>query len=162
MGERLIKIAADDLEARAKNTLRENSDDLDDEEGSTAKSEEAENNRIENDFGGALKTIKSLSFVNVKNVASSILKKEDISSCEYLYTKMLLTGMCDKNMKYVMIDEVQDYTMAQLLVFKKYFPNARFMLLGDEFQSIRKGTVTFKEIEERWKEVCSSSTYDKL
>ena len=47
-----------------------------------------------------------------------------------------------------MVDEIQDYTMAQLQVLFKYYPNARFMLLGDEFQSIRRGTLTFDAIEE--------------
>ena len=55
-------------------------------------------------------------------------------------------------MKYVMIDEVQDYTRAQMMIFEKYFPNARFMLLGDEFQAVREGCVTFKELEEMAKE----------
>ena len=65
---------------------------------------------------------------------------------------MELTGICDKNMRYVMIDEVQDYTISQLRVFRRFFPNARFMLLGDEFQAIREGTLSFKQIEELAKE----------
>jgi DNA helicase-2/ATP-dependent DNA helicase PcrA len=46
-----------------------------------------------------------------------------------------------------MVDEVQNYTKAQMMILKKYFPRAKFMLLGDEFQAIRPGTVTFKELE---------------
>jgi DNA helicase-2/ATP-dependent DNA helicase PcrA len=61
---------------------------------------------------------------------------------------MELTGECDRNMRYVMVDEVQDYTMAQMMVFRKFFPNASFMLLGDEFQAIREGTITFDRIKE--------------
>ena len=61
---------------------------------------------------------------------------------------MELTGLCDRNMKYMMIDEVQDYTKAQLMVFRKFFPNAKFMLLGDENQAIREGTISFSEIKE--------------
>ena len=45
-----------------------------------------------------------------------------------------------------MIDEVQDYTKPQLMTLAKYFVNAKFMLLGDEFQSIRDNNVTFQEI----------------
>jgi DNA helicase-2/ATP-dependent DNA helicase PcrA len=48
----------------------------------------------------------------------------------------------------IFVDEVQDYTRAQMMVFEKFYPNARFMLLGDEFQAIREGTVKFKEIEQ--------------
>ncbi|MCR4902836.1 MAG: UvrD-helicase domain-containing protein [Butyrivibrio sp.] len=148
MGVRLIQTVSDELEHRAKNFLRNNDNNKDDDSSSTAKSEQAENNRIENDFGGALSTIKRCNFVNIKHVAQRILSRPNITAAEWLYTKMELTGICDRNMRYVMIDEVQDYTKAQMIVFRKYFPNARFMLLGDEFQAIRTGTITFAEIAE--------------
>lgn len=152
MGVRLIQTAVDELEVRAKNALLNMDKDVEEESDSTAKSEKAENNRIENDFGGALRSIKHCSFINVSHIAKRILGTDHITAAEWLYTKMELTGMCDRNMRYVMIDEVQDYTKAQLIVFRKFFPNARFMLLGDEYQAIREGTVSFKEIEEMSKE----------
>ena len=148
MGVRLIQIASDELEQRAKNSLRNMDNDSGEESESAPGSEKAEENLIENDFGGALSNIRHCSWVNVKHVAQRILKRDDITAAEWLYTKILLTGICDKNMRYVMVDEIQDYTMAQLQVLFKYYPNARFMLLGDEFQSIRRGTLTFDAIEE--------------
>ena len=148
MGVRLIQIASDELEQRAKNSLRNMDNDSGEESESAPGSEKAEDNLIENDFGGALSNIRHCSWVNVKHVAQRILKRDDITAAEWLYTKILLTGICDKNMRYVMVDEIQDYTMAQLQVLFKYYPNARFMLLGDEFQSIRRGTLTFEAIEE--------------
>ncbi len=148
MGVRLIQIASDDLEQRAKNSLHNMSVDSFDESDSVAKSDSAEDNRIENDFGGALSNIRHCSWVNVKHVAQRILGRQHITAAEWLYTKMELTGLCDRNMRYVMVDEIQDYTAAQLQVLFKYYPNARFMMLGDEFQSIRRGTLTFAEIEE--------------
>ncbi len=148
MGVRLIQIASDELEQRAKNSLRNMDNDSGEESESAPGSEKAEENLIENDFGGALSNIRHCSWVNVKHVAQRILKRDDITAAEWLYTKILLTGICDKNMRYVMVDEIQDYTMAQLQVLFKYYPNARFMLLGDEFQSIRRGTLTFEAIEE--------------
>ena len=148
MGVRLIQIASDELEQRAKNSLRNMDNDSGEESESAPGSEKAEDNLIENDFGGALSNIRHCSWVNVKHVAQRILKRDDITAAEWLYTKILLTGICDKNMRYVMVDEIQDYTMAQLQVLFKYYPNARFMLLGDEFQSIRRGTLTFDAIEE--------------
>lgn len=148
MGVRLIQIVSDELEQRAKKAMRSLETEQDEDSESVAKSEDAEDNRIENDFGGALRNIRQCGFVNIKRIASRILKKDNITAAEWLYTRMELTGICDRNMRYVMVDEVQDYTKAQMLVFRKYFPNARFMLLGDEFQSIRKGTITFAEIEE--------------
>lgn len=82
------------------------------------------------------------------HIAKRILGTDHITAAEWLYTKMELTGLCDRNMKYMMIDEVQDYTKAQLMVFRKFFPNAKFMLLGDENQAIREGTISFSEIKE--------------
>ncbi len=150
-GVRLMQTVSDELEQRAKNALH-NMDRDDEDESDVAKSDKAENNRLENDFGGALRNIKHCGFVNVTHVAQRILGNRHISAAEWLYTKMLLTGLCDRNMRYVMVDEVQDYTKAQMMVFKKFFPNSRFMLLGDEFQAIREGTITFAEIEAMAKE----------
>ncbi len=148
MGIRLIQISSDELEHRAKNALHNIAEDSFNDSGSVAKSDAAEDNRIENDYGGALRTIRHYGWINVMHVAQRILKSTHITAAEWLYTKLELTGDCDRNMKYVMIDEVQDYTVAQMMIFRKYFPNARFMLLGDEFQAIREGTITFAEIEE--------------
>ena len=148
LGVRLIQTVSDELEARAKNALHNMDFDSDEETDSVAGSETAEDNRIENDFGGALSTIRRCGFVDVKHVAQRILGSSQVTAAEWFYTRMELTGEADKNMRYVMIDEVQDYTTAQLMVFRKFFPNARFMLLGDEFQAIREGTVTFDKISE--------------
>ena len=147
MGVRLIQTVADELEERAKNILR-TKDIFNEDSESAAGSDSAEENRIENDFGGALSFIRRCNFVNIKHVAQRILGSEYITAAEWIYAKMELTGKCDRNVRYVMIDEVQDYTEAQLMVFSKFFPNARFMLLGDEFQAIRKGTISFDRIKE--------------
>lgn len=148
LGVRLIQIVSDELEQRAKNILRNSDHYTDNESDSVSKSDSADDNRIENDFGGAIRTIKKCGWINVLHIAQRILGTSHITAAEWLYTKMELTGECDRNMRYVMIDEIQDYTKAQLMVFRKYFPNARFMLLGDEYQSIREGTITFAEIAE--------------
>ncbi len=149
MGVRLFQICADELEQRTKNNLKNLADDnLDDSSDSVAGSDKAENNRLENDFGVALRQIKHFGWINITHIAQRILGHSHITAAEWLYTKMEISGMCDRNMRYVMVDEVQDYTKAQLFIFSKFFPNARFMLLGDEFQAIREGTITFEEIKE--------------
>ncbi len=151
-GVRLTHTSSDELEQRAKNALHNLDTDTDNSSDSVAKSDSAEDNRIENDFGGALSQIRSFGWINVTRIAQRILGHSHITATEWLYTKMELTGECDRNMRYVMIDEVQDYTKAQLMVFRKYYPNAKFMLLGDEYQAIREGTISFKEIEEMAKD----------
>lgn len=148
LGMRLIQIASDELEQRAKNNMRNMDDENDEASEATAGSENAKENRIENDFGGALSTIRNCGFINITHIVQRILGVKKVTSAQWLYARMELTGRCDKNMRYVMVDEVQDYTRAQMMVFEKFYPNARFMLLGDEFQSIREGTVKFKEIEQ--------------
>ncbi len=147
-GVRLIQIAVDELEERAKGALRNLEDNISNEAEGEPKSEEADNNRIENDFGGALANIRRYNWINVTKIAQRILGNKKITPAEWLYTKMELTGLCDRNMRYVMVDEVQDYSVAQMMVFRKFFPNASFMLLGDEFQAIREGTLTFAKIKE--------------
>ena len=147
-GMRLIQVAVDELEERAKGSLRNLEDNISNEAEGEPKSEEADNNRLENDFGGALASIRKYNWINVTKIAQRILGNRDITAAEWLYTKMELTGLCDRNMRYVMVDEVQDYSVAQMMVFRKFFPNAGFMLLGDEFQAIREGTLTFAKIKE--------------
>ena len=50
------------------------------------------------------------------------------------------------NAKYVMVDEVQDYTTAQLVILRRYFRRAHFLLLGDENQAISTTRRSFAEI----------------
>jgi DNA helicase-2/ATP-dependent DNA helicase PcrA len=107
-----------------------------------------EQNRITNQYGGAFSTIYRFGFIDVEKVGCRILHKKRLTSAEWIWLKMLLTGMGDKNVRYVMIDEVQDYTAAQLMVLRRYFGRAKFMMLGDEFQAIRPGTVSFAKIHE--------------
>ena len=107
-----------------------------------------EQNRITNQYGGAFSTIHHFGFIDIEKIGCRILHKKRLTSAEWIWLKMLLTGMSDKNVRYVMIDEVQDYTAAQLMVLRRYFGRARFMMLGDEFQAIRPGTVSFSKIHE--------------
>ena len=151
-GKRLIQTTADELEHRAKNRLHRMAEEQETDDDTDAVIGAAEERRLENDYGGAIRNIRKYAWINVKRVAQRILGTDHISETEWLFTMLELTGFCDLNMRYVMIDEVQDYTRAQLEVLRKYYPNAHFMLLGDEFQSIREGTVSFAEIEEMTRE----------
>lgn len=55
----------------------------------------------------------------------------------YIYLYDLLTGrLGDRRMRYVFIDEVQDYDAFQLAYLKYSFPEARFTMLGDLNQAI--------------------------
>lgn len=157
-GERLIQIAIDDLKELAKHEIRRKERDEEREDGedsadmradrSPSSEARAEDNRIQNQYGGAFYAINTCQWLDIDRIGYRLLGKKRLSAIEWLYLRMLLTGQKDVRTKYVMVDEVQDYTPAQLLVLKKYFPRARFMLLGDEFQAIREGTSSFAQIHE--------------
>ncbi|GAK30913.1 possible DNA helicase [Weissella oryzae SG25] len=60
-----------------------------------------------------------------------------------LYLRDLLSGAgTNQQMRYVFVDEMQDYSMAQLLYLQHAFPTAKFTLLGDSEQAL------FREIEQ--------------
>lgn len=101
----------------------------------------------ENQFGGVAEKIRSLDWLDINAIGKHILGKDDLTPAEYTYLKMSLTGFSDHNTRYIIVDEVQDYTEAQLMIMTKYFKNAHFMMLGDEFQSIHSGTAAFRDIE---------------
>ncbi|SFG49338.1 HelD family protein [Oribacterium sp. WCC10] len=102
-----------------------------------------------NQFGGAAEKIRNLDWLDINAIGKHILGKDDLTPAEYTYLKLSLTGISDHNTRYVIVDEVQDYTEAQIMLMTKYFKNAHFMMLGDEFQSIHSGTATFGDLD-RW------------
>ena len=81
---------------------------------------------------------------------------ENLSAIEWLYLKLALVGGGMRHARYVMIDEVQDYSAAQLMCLARYFGKAHFMMLGDENQAIREGTASFDEIREVFTRACGS------
>lgn len=168
-GVRLIQVTMDELLEEAKHALRKKSDpDADEdageneeraEETETSRGQEAgvaldpkEENRLQNNYGGAFKMIRECGWLNFDHIGQRLLGKKKLTSIEWFYLKMALTGECDRTARYVCIDEVQDYTEAQLMVFERYFINAKFMLLGDEFQSIREGNIAFADIHRMFEE----------
>ena len=97
-------------------------------------------------YAGAHEDIDASSWVRIDRIGMRLLGKETLASTEWIYLKMLLTGECERDARYVMLDEVQDYTVAQLMVLARYFPNAHFLLLGDQHQAINEGTATFDDV----------------
>jgi DNA helicase-2/ATP-dependent DNA helicase PcrA len=104
-------------------------------------------------FGAAHDQIEDARWLNVDRIGREILGTPHLSSTAYLYTKIAATGITRRDARYVMIDEVQDYTGAQLMVLARYFNKAHFLLLGDPNQAIKEGTATFDEIRSIFAEV---------
>ena len=63
-------------------------------------------NRIRNDYGGAFSAIEHFAFIDIEKIGRRILGRKSLSSAQWIWLKMLLTGICDRNVRYVMIDEV--------------------------------------------------------
>ena len=103
---------------------------------------------LEQRFAGAHEAIDRLDWLRLDRVAMRLLHTPSVSASEWLYLRLLIRGRGDTEARFVMIDEVQDYTLAQLMVLARHFSRAHFLMLGDEHQAIREGTATFAQIRE--------------
>lgn len=99
-------------------------------------------------FDDAYGMIARDEWLHVDHVAKRMLGAESLPPAAWLYLKMACTGLSNPDARYVMVDEVQDYSIVQLAVLARFFPRAHFMLLGDEHQAIREGGLTFDEVRD--------------
>lgn len=77
----------------------------------------------------------------------------DITTIDELVIRELISyhfinRKIDRSKKFVLIDEVQDYTYAQLALLRLRYPNAEFTLVGDENQAIFHSHIVFDQIAE--------------
>ncbi len=103
---------------------------------------------LEQRFAAAHDEVDKLSWLRLDRIAMRMLGTKSVSSSEWLYLRLLVTGRGDTDARFVMIDEVQDYTLTQLMVLARHFSRAHFLMLGDEHQAIREGTASFPQIRE--------------
>ncbi len=102
---------------------------------------------LETRFAEAFRMVEQDEWLRLDRIGLRLLENPNLTSVEWLYLRMAVTGLCDTDAKYVMIDEVQDYTAAQLALAARYFRRAHFLLLGDPNQAIAAQTATFDEIK---------------
>ena len=95
--------------------------------------------------------VENAGWLRLDRIGMRMLGASSLTAIEWLYLKVQLAGKVDEAAKLVVIDEVQDYSAAQLMVLARYFCNARFLMLGDENQAIWEGTASFAQIEQRFK-----------
>lgn len=74
----------------------------------------------------------------VENFRARKLSMADATPYMYLYD-LMIGRHGDRKMRFVFIDEIQDYTPYQLAYLKASFPKAKFTLLGDLNQAIFTG-----------------------
>lgn len=94
----------------------------------------------------AAETVERGDWLRYDRIGMRMLDVLSLSTVEWVYLKLALTGKADLSAKFVMVDEVQDYSAAQLMVLARYFARAHFLMLGDPNQAIRPGTASFDEI----------------
>jgi len=94
----------------------------------------------------AFEMLENTGWLRFDRVGMRLLGQQSISGAEWIYLKMAFTGKVDASAKFVMVDEVQDYSVTQLTVLARYFSRAHFLLLGDPNQAVRPGTASFDEI----------------
>ena len=99
-------------------------------------------------YGDAVRMVENDEWLRLDRIGMRLLDASNLSAVGWLYLKMTVTGMGNPQAKYVMIDEVQDYTQAQLAVLARYFRRAHFMLLGDPNQAIKPNTASYDQIRQ--------------
>lgn len=99
-------------------------------------------------YADARAAVENDSWLRIDRIGQRLLGEENLPPVAWLYLKMALTGLGNPAAKLVIIDEVQDYSAAQLMVLARYFRRAHLMLLGDENQAINPGTATFAQVRD--------------
>lgn len=73
--------------------------------------------------------------LTIENISTDKLEFQDITP--YMYFKSRIIGIgANKVIKYVLVDEAQDYTLFQYYILSMLFKNSNITLLGDLNQSI--------------------------
>ena len=93
-----------------------------------------------------LDSVDDAAWLRIDRIGRRMLNVETLDSVTWLYLKLALIGGGERHARYIMVDEVQDYTLTQLAVLERFFPHAHFLLLGDENQAVSSGTASFDEI----------------
>lgn len=106
---------------------------------------------VEHRYQAAYDAIDSLSWMKIDRIGMRMNGKTSLTAVEWLYVRILCVGSDISGMRYVMIDEVQDYTPAQLLVLGLIYKRAHLLMLGDPQQAIYERVSSF----ERMDEVCA-------
>lgn len=97
-------------------------------------------------YAEVFETVDHDDWLRLDRIGMRLLGTQGLAPLEWLYLKMVLTGLSNPQAKYVMIDEIQDYTAAQLAILVRYFRRAHFLLLGDPNQAITPGTASFDDV----------------
>ena len=111
---------------------------------------------VEARYASAHDEIERLAWLRFDRIGMRLLGQKALSATEWLWLRLIFTGVGERDARFVMIDEVQDYTVTQLMVLARYFSRAHFLLLGDEHQAIYEGTASFAQIAQIFRQTHGS------
>lgn len=111
---------------------------------------------VEARYASAHDEIERLAWLRFDRIGMRLLGQRALSATEWLWLRLIFTGVGERDARFVMIDEVQDYTVTQLMVLARYFSRAHFLLLGDEHQAIYEGTASFEQIADIFRQTHGS------
>lgn len=111
---------------------------------------------VEARYASAHDEIERLAWLRFDRIGMRLLGQRALSATEWLWLRLIFTGVGERDARFVMIDEVQDYTVTQLMVLARHFSRAHFLLLGDEHQAIYEGTAGFTQIAEIFRQTHGS------
>ncbi|WP_125761584.1 HelD family protein [Companilactobacillus hulinensis] len=96
-----------------------------------------------------LKLLEQKKWLNIEKTVQLILNSDEINQLDYAFAKLKLLNLVNKNLKFVMIDEIQDYSLDQILFMITAYPKVKWTLVGDQFQSIKESNnpLTFVELQ---------------
>ncbi len=103
---------------------------------------------VEHLYGSARDLIDFCDWLRIDRIGARLLDGHSLNATEWLWLWLLITGGGSKETRYVMVDEVQDYSISQLMLLSKFYPRAHFLMLGDEHQAIREGTASWQQIRD--------------
>ncbi|WPC20227.1 RNA polymerase recycling motor HelD [Pediococcus inopinatus] len=76
-----------------------------------------------------------------------------VDAAPLLLMRDLITGGGrNRQIQHIFVDEMQDYSLAQMIYFKHAFPNAKFTLLGDSEQALFKNVEAPQQLLDNLKE----------
>ena len=114
----------------------------------------------DNDFLNEVKEKYNIDVNVFRDYSLKELKSSSLKYCDgiiYLYLKAYLYGLNEDNrIKYVIIDEAQDYNLMQYYLIKEVYKTAKFTILGDPNQAITT-MVDYKNME-RVKEIIGDNS----
>ncbi len=100
------------------------------------------NSSAESEYAGCIREIRKRT---LENMGSECIPFEDAGAVLYLYLKIYGSRRFH-NIRQVIIDEAQDYSLLQYEIFRMLFPHAKYTVLGDVNQTLtREKDLSFYE-----------------